>query len=223
MKIPPWSFSSIKAFGQCPKKYYHLKVVKDYKEPLTDAITYGSEFHKAAELYIKEGIPLPPHFNYAKGALDNLNQLPGDKLCEYEMGLTENLDPCGFKDEQVWWRGIADLIIIDGEKAFLVDYKTSKSSKYADTAQLELLSLAIFKHFPQVKKVKAGLLFVVVEDFVKVEYVNDEGKGKAWIKWLEATHTLESCMKNDVWNAKPNFTCKNFCPVIDCTHNGRQH
>ena len=56
---------------------------------------------------------MPPQFNYAKGALDNLNQLPGEKLCEYEMGLTENLDPCGFRDEHVWWRGIADLIILD--------------------------------------------------------------------------------------------------------------
>jgi len=114
-------------------------------------------------------------------------------------------------------------VIIDGDKAFLVDYKTSKSSKYADTAQLELLALALFKHFPEVKKVKAGLLFVVVKDFVKVEYENDENKGKAWMKWLETTHTLESCLANNVWNAKPNFTCRNFCPVTDCIHNGRQH
>ena len=27
-----WSYSSLKTFEQCPKKFYHLKVVKDYQE-----------------------------------------------------------------------------------------------------------------------------------------------------------------------------------------------
>ena len=221
MKIPPWSFSSIKAFDQCPKKYYHLKVVKDYKEPLTDAITYGSEFHKAAELYIKEGIPLPPHFNYAKGALDNLNQLPGDKLCEYEMGLTENLDPCGFKDEQVWWRGIADLIILDREKGEtrVLDYKTGKSAKYADTGQLELMALAIFKHFPEVKKVKAGLLFVVAKQFVKDNY-NIDAAPTMWQKWLRDHDRMRFAYQTNVWNPRPSGLCKKHCVVVECPHNG---
>jgi len=221
MKIPPWSFSSIKAFDQCPKKYYHLKVAKDYKEPLTDAITYGSEFHKAAELYIKEGVPLPPQFNYAKGALDNLNQLPGEKLCEYEMGLTENLDPCGFRDEQVWWRGIADLIILDREKgeARVLDYKTGKSAKYADTGQLELMALAIFKHFPEVKKVKAGLLFVIAKQFVKDNY-NIDAAPTMWQKWLRDHDRMRFAYQTNVWNPRPSGLCKKHCVVVECPHNG---
>lgn len=221
MKIPPWSFSSIKSFDQCPKKYYHLKVAKDYKEPLTDAITYGSEFHKAAELYIKECVPLPTHFNYAKGALDNLNQLPGEKLCEYEMGLTENLDPCGFRDEQVWWRGIADLIILDREKgeARVLDYKTGKSAKYADTGQLELMALAIFKHFPEVRKVKAGLLFVVAKQFVKDNY-NIDAAPTMWQKWLRDHDRMRFAYQTNVWNPRPSGLCKKHCVVTECPHNG---
>ena len=221
MKIPPWSFSSIKSFDQCPKKFYHLKVVKDYKEPLTDAITYGSEFHKAAELYIKEGTPLPPQFNYAKGALDNLNQLPGEKLCEYEMGLTENLDPCGFRDEHVWWRGIADLIILDREKgeARVLDYKTGKSAKYADTGQLELMALAIFKHFPEVKKVKAGLLFVIAKQFVKDNY-NIDAAPTLWQKWLRDHDRMRFAYQTNVWNPRPSGLCKKHCVVVECPHNG---
>jgi hypothetical protein len=221
MKIPPWSFSSIKAFDQCPKKFYHLKVVRDYKEPLTDAITYGSEFHKAAELYIKEGVPLPPQFNYAKGALDNLNQLPGEKLCEHEMGLTENLDPCGFKDENVWWRGIADLIILDREKgeARVLDYKTGKSAKYADTGQLELMALAIFKHFPEVKKVKAGLLFVIAKQFVKDNYSLDAAP-TLWQKWLRDHDRMRFAYQTNVWNPRPSGLCKKHCVVVECPHNG---
>jgi hypothetical protein len=218
-----WSYSGINLFKQCPLKYYRLKVLKDIVEPVQDHLLYGTAVHKAAEDYVRDGTPVPAKYGFVKEQLDALIKIKGDKYCEYEMGLDKNLQACGFKADNAWWRGIADLIIIDGEKCFLVDYKTSKSSKYADTEQLELLSLAIFKHFPNVKKIKAGLLFVVANDFVTREYINDEGKGKAWVKWLDITHTLETCMSVNVWNAKPNFTCRNFCPVTDCIHNGKHH
>lgn len=199
-----------------------MRVVKDIVEPPQEHLLYGTAVHKAAEEYVRDGTPIPEKYAFIQPQLDALIKIKGDKHCEYEMGLTKNLEPCGFKDENVWWRGIADLIIINGDKCYLVDYKTSKSSKYADTKQLELLSLAIFKHFPQVKKIKAGLLFLVVNDFVTREY-EGESMGSAWIQWVDATNTLEVCMNLNVWNPKPNFTCKSWCPVTDCVHNGRAH
>lgn len=74
-QTPAWSYSSIKLFEQCPKKYFHLKVAKDVTEPPTEATLYGGRFHRAAEDYIKEGIPLPEYFNFAKEALDKLNSM----------------------------------------------------------------------------------------------------------------------------------------------------
>jgi hypothetical protein len=80
--------------------------------------------------------------------------------------------------------------------------------------------LAIFKHFPKVKKVKAGLLFVVANDFVKAKYDADQSH-TYWLKWIEDTNRLEKAIELDVWNPRPNFTCKNFCAVKDCAHNGK--
>jgi CRISPR/Cas system-associated exonuclease Cas4 (RecB family) len=222
VKLPPWSFSSIKAYEQCPRKFYHLKVIKDYEESATEATLYGSQFHEAAELYIRDGTPLPPQFNYAKSVLDNFNRMPGEKLCEYEMGLTEDLQPCGFKDENVWWRGIADLIILDREnaEARVVDYKTGKSTKYADKGQLELLALAIFKHFPEIKKVKGGLLFVVANAFLKDNYHVDQ-QDVRWSKWIADRKRMAASYANDVWNARPSGLCRNHCVVLSCPHNGR--
>ena len=218
-----WSYSSISTFQQCPQKYYRMRIKRDIIEPPQEHLLYGTAVHTAAEEYVRDGTPIPEKFAFIKKHLDALVKIKGTKYCEYEMGLTKNLDACEFSSKDVWWRGIADLIIINGDKCHLVDYKTSKSSKFADTKQLELLSLAIFKHFPKVKKVKAGLLFLVAEDFVTRDFENDEGKGKSWLHWLDVTHSLEACMENNVWNAKPNFTCKNFCAVTDCLHNGRGH
>jgi ATP-dependent exoDNAse (exonuclease V) beta subunit len=47
------------------------------------------------------------------------------------MALTYSKEPCDFHDENRWVRGIADLVIIDGADAFVVDYKTG-SNKYPD-------------------------------------------------------------------------------------------
>lgn len=222
MKPISWSFSGIKSFDQCPKKYYHLKVVKDYKETPHEATLYGSEFHKAAEEYIRDGKPLPPQFDYAKDVLDVLNNMKGDKHCEYEMGLTENLEPTGFKAENVWWRGIVDLAIIDKEsgEARIVDYKTGKSARYADTGQLELMALATFKFFPEVQRVRAALLFVVCNDFIKATYTRDDVPA-LWEKWIGEYNKLKAAYENGVWNPRPSGLCRKHCVVTECVHNGR--
>ncbi len=217
-----WSYSSINLFKQCPHKYYRLRIVKDIVEPSAEHLNYGLEVHKAAEDYLGKGTPIPEKYIFIKEHLDKLNLIKGKKLCEYRMGLTSNLEPCGFFDKDVWWRGVADLIIINGDRAYVIDYKTGKSAKYADTKQLELLSCALFKHFPEVKKVKGGLLFVVANDLVKENFEVDN-EGVYWTKWLEDTQRLEAAIQNNVWNKKPNFSCRSWCSITDCEHNGKNH
>jgi hypothetical protein len=219
-KLPAWSYSSIKLFDQCPKKYYHLRVIKDVKEPPTDAIMYGKQFHEAAELYIRDGKSIPPQFAFIQPSLDALKAIEGEKHCELEMGLTANLEPCGFKDPDVWWRGVADLAIINGEEARCLDYKTGKSAKYADTDQLELMALAMFKHFPDIKVVRGALFFVVSKDFIKDSY-SSEKQDKMWAKWLAEYNKMKSAYENNVWNPRPSGLCKKHCLVMECPHNGR--
>ena len=136
MNAAPWSFSKIKSFQQCPKQFYYEKVIKQYPFKMTDAIRYGDEFHKAAENYIK-GEELDARFEYARSALDSLDSKKGDKLCEHRMGLTSDLEACGFFDKDVWFRGIADLLILNesDKLAWVIDYKTGKSARYADKGQ----------------------------------------------------------------------------------------
>lgn len=221
--MPPkpytWSYSSMDLFKQCPHKYYRLRIKKDIHEPPSDAIRYGQEMHKAAEDFILVGTPLAEKFKFLEPMLVTLQNYKGTKYCEYKMGLTRALEPCEFFAPDVWWRGIVDYLCVDGELAIMVDYKTGKSSKYADTKQLEIMSLAVFKHFPQVKKVRAGLMFVIAKDFVKDKY-EVQNSDKYWQRWLVDTAQLERTLEADVWNPRPNFTCKKWCPVKDCIHNG---
>lgn len=217
----PWSFSRIKAFEQCPRQFYELKVLRKYPQEETAAMLYGTQFHEAAELYVRDGTPLPERFTFAKEALDALTRKPGDKLCEHEMGLTKNLDPCAFDDEKVWFRGIADLMIVDRSQrlAWVIDYKTGGNANWADKGQLELMALATFKHFPEVDVVRAGLLFVVINKLVKDKYTRKDSH-LLWQKWLPKYNGMETAFINNVWNTRPSGLCKRHCPVQDCPHNG---
>ena len=220
-----WSYSSIKTFDQCPKKYFHLKVKKDYKDEDTTATIYGTELHKAAEEYIKDGTPIPPRFSFVADVLEALQKIEGEKHCEIKLGVAKRdgkLVPCDFFAKDVWWRGIVDLVIINKEKriAYLVDYKTSKNTRYADTKQLDLMAGAIFTHYPDIVEIKSALLFVVCNEMVKKkhEYVMRTSYMNTMAPELAR---LEAAIKTDVWNPVSGPLCK-FCPVMECAHNRKR-
>ena len=215
----PWSYSKLKAFETCPKQFYHTNVLKQFPSQETEAMRYGTEFHKAAEDFVQDGTPIPAKFSFAAGAVEKLKNKPGEKLCERKMGLTESLEPCGFFDDDVWFRGIADLIIIDGDLARVVDYKTGKSARYADKGQLELMALTVFAHFPKVKLIKAGLFFVIARDLVKSSYTEFD-KDELWRKWLAKHGAMKKAFDVAVWNPRPSGLCKRHCLVTECLHNG---
>ena len=106
-----WSHSELKDFEGCARRYHEVKVLKNYPFQDTEQTRYGKQLHKAAEDYIKDDTPLPEQFTYVQPTLDSLKAKTGRKFVEYEMGLTEDLNPCAFDSENVWVRGIADLII----------------------------------------------------------------------------------------------------------------
>lgn len=214
-----WSFSSLKTFQQCPKKYYHTKIAKDVVEPDTQATIYGKSVHTAAEEYIRDGTPLPKPYAYIRPFLDRLNSIPGDKYCELKLGLTEDLKPCDFHDSEVWWHGIADLVVVDEERelAHSVDYKTSKNSRYADIAQLQYVAAGIFAKFPRVKKVRSALLFVVSEELIHADQHVDQME-RYMEKPRQDIARIKAALNNEVWNPISGPLCK-FCAVKQCEYN----
>ena len=222
MATPPaWSYSSIKLFETCPRKYESERVTKEV--PFTDstATIYGKELHLAAEEFIRDGKPLEPRFSFLLPTLDKLKSLSGEHHCELKMGLKNEsgrLVSCDFFDPEVTVRGVADLVVVNGTKARVVDYKTSKSAKYADTRQLALMAACMFAKYPELERIKAGLLFVVSGDFVKSEY----NRSQAFDIFADLHGLLtqrEVAYQSDVWNTKPNGLCKRWCRT-QCPHNG---
>lgn len=221
MKPVTWSHSSLKDYEGCPRRYHEVKVLKNYPFTDTQATIYGKELHEAAELYIRDGDPLPAQFSFIQEALDALLKKPGRKLCEHKMGVRADLSPCGFADKDVWCRGIADLLIIDDDNltARVVDYKTG-NNKYPDREQLKLMALMVFAHFPHIRRVSGALLFVVKNDIAKASFLVGEAE-EYWWDYRERVARIEQAHESGVWNPRPTPLC-GWCPVMTCEHNRKR-
>lgn len=194
-----------------------MKVLKKYRAEDSTATLYGKEVHKAIEDYLLEGTPIPAKFNQFQAVVDKVKAIPGELFAELPMGLTIEGKYTEFDAPDVWWHGIPD-VLIEGQTARIVDWKTSKNAKYADTDQLELLALATFAKNPNVQKVKGALMFLVSKNVVKADF-HREQFNTILSKWIGRIGQIEAAMENGVWNPRSSPLC-NFCPVSnkDCEY-----
>lgn len=215
-----WSHSALKDYEGCARRFHEVKVLNNHPFQDTEQTRYGKDLHLAAELYVKEGTPIPEHFAFVKPVLDALIAKPGRKFAEYEMALTEDLNPVAFNSPNRWVRGIADLIIVndDNYTARIIDYKTG-NDKYPDRDQLILMSLMVFAHFPHIKHVKSALLFVVKNSMVTHE-MGLEDIEPAWWQYRERVAKLNASYAHDVWNPNRTPLC-GWCPVTNCEFHPR--
>lgn len=209
-----WSFSGLKEFSNCPKQYQQVKVLQNFTKKITSQMTYGTDVHKALEEYARDGKPLPEFYKSYKRSVDELLNIPGTRYLEHKMALKDDRKtPCAFDAPEYWVRGIVDFMVIDGDTAYIVDYKTG-SKKYPDTKQLKLMALMTFAHFPQVKLVKAALMFLVHEAFMEETYHRDISES-LWSAFAVDLMRLEHSFNADVWPATPTPLCR-WCPVHTC-------
>jgi hypothetical protein len=210
-----WSYSGLKDYSNCPKQYQQVKVLKKFSKRPTQQMLYGTEVHTALENYVKDGTPLAKNYERYKKQLDPLRDMQGVKYPEHRMAITYDKEPCTFGAKNYWARGIADLLVIDGDQGFIVDYKTG-SNKYPDPKQLQLMALMAFAHFPELNHIKAGLLFVAHEHFVTSEYSREKIDGY-WQDFYWDLERMRLSYENDSWQANPTPLC-GWCPVHTCEH-----
>jgi CRISPR/Cas system-associated exonuclease Cas4 (RecB family) len=214
-----WSYSGLKDYINCPKQYQEVKVLKRFEKKQTPQMSYGTEVHSALENYVKDGTPLLKNYERYRKQLDPLRDMDGIKFPEHEMALTYEKVPCDFRADNYWVRGIADLLVVDGNKGFIVDYKTG-SNKYPDPKQLQLMALMAFAHFPQIEHINAGLLFVAHEHFVTSEYSRSK-IDDYWKDFEKDLKRLHNSFNTGTFQANPTPLC-GWCPVNTCEfHKGR--
>jgi CRISPR/Cas system-associated exonuclease Cas4 (RecB family) len=210
-----WSYSGLKDYSNCPKQYHEVKVLKRFSKRPTQEMLYGTQVHTALENYVKDGSPLAKNYERYKKQLDPLREMDGIKYPEHRMAITYDKEPCTFGAKNYWARGIADLLVVDDDQGFIVDYKTG-SNKYPDPKQLQLMALMAFAHFPELQHIKAGLLFVAHEHFVTSEYTREK-IDEYWQDFYWELERMRLSHENGSWQANPTPLC-GWCPVHTCEY-----
>jgi len=217
--MPAWSYSSIKTFEQCPKKYFHLKIAKDVKDVPGPEADYGTAVHLAAEEFVRDGKPIPNKFAFIRPIVEPLAAKQGEKHTELRLGVAKTdtgFVPTTFFDKGVWYRGIVDLLIVDGTKGWMIDYKTGKNAKYADMKQLDLMAGALFIKHPELEIIKSALAYVVSNEFPNKVHKREK-LNEYMSVFDDQLDQLDAAIANGVWNAKTSPLC-GWCPVTSCEH-----
>jgi hypothetical protein len=162
---------------------------------------------------LEKGKELAKNYQRFKKVVDTLINIPGTKYPEYQMALNKKFQPCDFDDEKRWVRGIVDLLIVNGNEAFIVDYKTG-NNKYPDPKQLRLMALMTFAHFPEITTIRAGLLFILKNSFVQESYTR-ETIHQSWKKFEQSLDRLTLSYRDDMWTPNPTPLC-GWCPIDTC-------
>lgn len=168
-----FSFSAIKDFEQCPKKYYDTRVLKLYPFEQSEEAKWGDYVHKCFEEHLMRGVPLPDNVSQYQPLMDAVHQRRAAgwrAVCElgFGVGMVNPHQAKLSSQPDIWWdkaldiAGYIDLLMLspDRTQAVIVDWKTNKSSKYADVKQLELYAYGILRAIPTVQRVEGSLIFL---------------------------------------------------------------
>lgn len=212
-----WSYSRLDGFHLCPKKFYFENITKKYPFQSNPATEYGKDLHKAFELYVMKGKPLPLDMKHHQPFLDKLTGLGTQVIGEQKLALTRDFKPTGWFDNDVWCRSIIDVVVIRDTHAIICDYKSGKPVEGFDQVNHQAAMLA--EYMPELTDFTVGYYYTKDKRMVKHKLTRD-GMKDVWQKFMPRVTKMETMIKNEEYPAQQNFLCRNYCPVVECPHNG---
>lgn len=206
------SYSAIKLFENCPLRYYRQRITKDVVDEGGEASKYGERVHTFLENRLK-GAPLEPEVAQYEPLCTSVEKLgaSGEVLVEKELVLTENLTPTGWWDADAWLRSKLDVLVVIGTDAVVMDWKTGKRN--ADQFQMQLFAAQVFKHYPEVERVKTSLVWLKTLEMDTNTYCRSYSN-TLWAEIMKRIRRIHEAYEHDNWPARPSGLCR-FCP---CRH-----
>jgi len=140
-----------------------------------------------------------------------------DKYGEQKLALNDKFELTGFFDKDVWVRVIIDFMVVEGNKALIIDWKFGKQKKGDD--QLDLMAAVIFASMPEIEYIASAYYWAKEKEFKSVTYDRHD-IAEIWNNFIPRADALEHAIKNSEFPATPGFLCKNWCWVKSCPHCG---
>jgi hypothetical protein len=210
----PWSFSALNKFTTCPNQYYETKVLKNFKDESGEAALWGTYVHKCIEDFVNEDKAFPEN---TEAYLDQVYGVIDDDCvdiqAEIKLALSNKFEPCDWND--AWVRGIIDLLKMNTDTAWAVDWKLGKIKP--DSKQLKLFALLILYHYPEVQTVHTSFEWLQFKQRTQETYTRDQIP-QLWKCFIPDLTQYTRAFKTDTWQKRPSGLCNGWCPVESCQH-----
>jgi len=215
----PMSYSRLSTFENCPQQFDYLYVTKNVQVVESEAMAYGTRVHEALEMYAKSRDEkyLTRETRKWKSLIDRLLEKKGTHLYEYQMAVTPELEPCDWMAKDVWLRGIADVLVVDGDTAYCLDWKTGKVRD--NPTQLQLFACMVFLHFPEVQTVKTAFVWLKFDQVTDMIYKRSMFD-PMWRNLMQRFDYAQETIDLGVFEAKPSGLCR-WCAARDICPYGR--
>lgn len=208
--VIPWSYSSLNAFENCPRRYFLTRIAKLVSEPQTEATLWGNRVHKALELAVKDGTPLPEGLTSYGPIVQRIQNAPLKKVTEQKFGLTSSFQPTTFFAKDVWFRGVIDLTLTGTKKVAVLDYKTGKPKEDGD--QLKLFAASAFAQYPWASEVKTSYLWLAHNKTSDKTFYPEDVPG-IWQEFTPRVHRMVIAQDEKKFPPNPSGLCRKWCPV----------
>ena len=208
------SYSSITLYENCPLRYYRQRILKDVVDGGGEASKHGERIHAFLENRLK-GTDLPQEIINYEPLCKSVERIAsnGELHIEKELVLNDNLTPTGWWDADAWLRSKLDVLVITGNDAVVMDWKTGK--RKVDFFQMQIFAAQVFKHYPHVQRVKTSLVWLKTMEMDTEQY-NRIDINTVWAEIMKRIQRIHTSLEHDNWPAKPSGLCR-FCPARhDC-------
>lgn len=215
MKKFAWSFSALDMFEVCKKKYYHLKVAKDFKDADNSAAMDGKFIHNAMFERVIKDVALPINLRQHEKIAARFADAAGEKHGEMKLALNEKFEPRDFFAKDVWVRVVLDLLIVRGKAAILIDWKTGKRKERYE--QLKLAAAVLSRYMPEIEEFKLVFVWLKDGEISPPVMLRKEEMKSVWIELLPRVQVITTAIKTTDFPASPSGLC-GWCPVTSCPH-----
>lgn len=230
IKAFTWSYSKLKNYETCPRRYKAIDVDKSVEQPESEHLQRGNELHKAMQDRVQGSTPLPPHLIYMEPWAEKLTRVlhPFQIIqCELKLSMNRDGKPTGYFDKATWYRGKIDYFRLmptgkEGDDfGHVVDYKTGRPPKFSDNTQLMLNAWTIFHHYKTVQKLRVDYLWTEYNDTSHEMFTRESIPGHM-INLTPRVMAMEAAHKANDFPPKPGGLCYEYCDVITCEFHGKR-
>ncbi len=213
-----WSNSAVVMFEVCPKQYFHVKVDKSAKDEDTEWANDGKVIHDALKARVLDGKPLPLPLRHMESIAKRFADAEGEKHGEMRLCLNDKYEPVDFFAPDAWVRAIVDLLIIRGDHAIIVDWKTGKKKPGFD--QLHLTAAILARYMPEINRFTVMYVWLKERAITKDEF-SILNFPTIWNNWLPRVGKILTALKTTNFPARKSKMC-DYCPVRQCPHYGQR-